>query len=150
MAELIDYIFQFPSQASAQFDTVVGPYFASPTQGFDVLIFERPSALPLPNYWLMISQQMPINSALFNHPNIALVINRSQQILGNASVLLDVSFPDTSVLSIMISGRGQHTAAGLFGVGQSTAPPSGPFYETEDASQPYVAEDGTTIYVPEP
>ena len=120
MAELIDYIFQFPSQASAQFDAVVGPYFSSPTQGFDVLIFDRSrtlAAVPLPNYWVMVSQQMPINSALFNHPNIALVINRSQQILGNASVLLDVSFPDTSVLAIMISGRGQHTAAGLFGVG---------------------------------
>ncbi len=148
--ELIDYIFQFPSQASAQFDAVVGPYFSSPTQGFDVLIFDRSknSALPLPNYWVMVSQQMPINSALFNHPNIALVINRSQQILGNASVLLDVSFPDTSVLSIMISGRGQHTAAGLFGVGQFKPTPLDGLI-AEDGITFLIAEDGVTFLVQE-
>ncbi len=144
--ELIDYILQFTSQGAAQQDQIIGPYFVQPCQGFDVLIFDRSrirAALPLPNYWIMISQPMPINSALFSHPNIQLVINRSQQILGNSSVLLNNLVPDLSILSIMISGRGQHTAAGLFGV--SSAPPDGLI--AEDGVTFLIAEDGATFLV---
>ncbi len=147
--ELIDYIFQFSSQGAAQRDSIIGPYFSEVNQGFDTLIFDRSrtfAALPLPNYWVMISQPTPINSVLFNHPNIQLVINRSQQILGNSSVLLNNLVPDPAVLSIMVSGRGQHTAAGLFGV-SSVAPIDGLI--AEDGITFLIAEDGATFLVQE-
>ncbi len=86
--------------------------------------------------------------ALWNHTNLQLVINRTQLVLGNANVLLDIPFPDTATLSIMVSAMGQYAAGGLFGAKQLAAVPANG-YITEDAADFYVAEDGSTFYVQE-
>ncbi len=118
----------------------------------DVLIFDRTkySARPIPGYWCMVSQIAPFNIGLLNHPNVELIIDRKQEILGNASVLLNFFFEDITEISIMVSGIGQHTAGGLFGVPISIRPAHFVGYITEDGTRVYVTDDGTTVYVPEP
>ncbi len=150
--DLIDYVFEFSSEGRARHDSVLGSYFTTPFSGLnpDVLIFDRSvnSTIPLLDYWFMVSQTAPINMALWNHTNLQLVINRTQLVLGNANVLLNIPFPDTRTLSIMVSAMGQYAAGGLFGVGQLQAVPANG-YITEDAADFYVAEDGSTFYVQE-
>ncbi len=163
--DVIDYFFEFPSRGDAQRDLVIGPYFLPGIGGLgpDVLIFDRTRVfrnVPLLDYWCMVTQKAPLNNALLLHPNVQLVINRTRELLGESNVILNFPFVDVTQVAIMLSGIGQHTDRGLFGVQQSTKPtpvppippippiPTG--YITEDATQTYVAEDGTTVYVPEP
>ncbi len=150
--DLIDYVFQFSSDAQARHNSTTGPYFSNfALAGLNpnVLIFDRAinSTIPLAGYWLMISQRAPINATLWNHPNLQLVIDRTQEILGNASVLLDIAFPDTTTVSIMVSARGQHTAGGLFGARQISLTPADALI-AEDGTF-LVAEDNATFLVQE-
>ncbi len=152
MADVIDYFFEFQSKGAAQRDAVIGPYFLPGIGGLgpDVLIFDRTRVLrnvPLLDYWCMVTQQLPINVQLYNHLNIQLVVNRTQELLHKTNVILNHAFDDVTQVAIMLSGIGQHTDTGLFGVNRT---PAGIGYITEDGTQFYTAEDGTTIYVPEP
>lgn len=113
MADLIDYVFQFPDQGAAGRDLIVGPYSRSKAGGpFEILVFEdvtQNSVTPLPGFWLMIATTA--NDALAGHPNVQLVNNRTLYSRGQPSVISS-NLP-TAHIAVMFSTYGTYIPNGL-------------------------------------
>lgn len=115
VADLIDYLLQFPDQGAAERDPLVGPFFAVPSgldAALEVLVFAditQNSVTPEPGYWCLIATRA--GDALANHANIQLVNNRSALLQGQPSVISS-NLP-TAHLSVMFSGSSVYIANGL-------------------------------------
>lgn len=158
MADLYNYIFQFPDEGSAERDSVLGPYFGSLVlpQPVEVLVWPNTlinSVTPLPGFWFMITKLGPLDTTLENHPNIQIV--NDQTLLAQASQgVVSVIKPNQTAqnpqfplplfhTNIVFSNYGPQFTAGLI----SQLPPPNPV--TPPISSGLTDETGATILTDE-
>jgi hypothetical protein len=123
VGDLFDYIFEFPDQAAALRDSIVGQYFNNPPQGapLEMLVYKDTrvnSVSPESGYWFLIETLGP-TAALSSHPNVQIINDRTAQLAGLPSAA--ASF-DVSHANILFSNFGVYTNNLLVLVGCAPSP----------------------------
>ncbi len=137
MADLIDYLFQFPNQGAAEADLLVNPFFNNSGAPLGMLVFPnllQNSSVAMQGFWPLVVKPAPVDSALMAHQNIILINNRTAFINGLPSLLF-TKIP-TAALGLVFNIYGNY-ANGLSGPGTPLNPP-------------VLANDANTILLTDP